>query len=190
MVFDSGLATTFTLDPLSLLTVPVHLTWLASGEDRGLFRDGIRLLEALRRVSIDLPCTPNAAACRLCGSARLIRTPGNLHRRGTCPAGRRVHPKLWVLRFVHPDRSDHVLLRLGVLSRNLTGDRSWDLALQLEGSPSNKYVASNKELGELITKLPSFATDPVAAKARRQTKALPRMNSNGRASMFQDLGRT
>lgn len=173
MVFDSGLATTFTLDPLSLLTVPVHLTWLASGEDRGLFRDGIRLLEALRRVSDRF--TVYAQRGRMQAPAEAHALYGLLETsivEVRAPRGGAFHPKLWVLRFVHPDRSDHVLLRLGVLSRNLTGDRSWDLALQLEGSPSNKYVASNKELGELITKLPSFATDPVAAERRRQTKAL------------------
>ena len=48
------------------------------------------------------------------------------------PGGGAFHPKLWILRFVAPD-DDEVLLRLLVLSRNLTGDRSWDLSLRLRG---------------------------------------------------------
>lgn len=173
MVFASGLATTFTLDPLSLLTVPVHLAWLASGEDRGLFRDGIRLLEALRRVSDRF--TVYAQRGRMQAPAEAHALYGLLE---SCivevraPRGGAFHPKLWVLRFVHPERADHVLLRLGVLSRNLTSDRSWDLALQLEGTPGSKYVAANKELGELIAKLPSFATDHVTAKRHQQAEDL------------------
>jgi hypothetical protein len=46
-----------------------------------------------------------------------------------------------------------------VLSRNLTADRSWDLSLQLEGEVrrTGRYVAANRELGELIRDLPAMA---------------------------------
>ena len=50
MLLDAAIATTYTLDPVALLTVPLHLAWLASGEDKRLLGDGIRLFEALRRV--------------------------------------------------------------------------------------------------------------------------------------------
>ena len=51
MRFDTGLATTYSLDPTALLTVPIHLAWLASGQDKDLLADPIRMLEALRRVA-------------------------------------------------------------------------------------------------------------------------------------------
>ena len=50
MVFDRGLVTTYSLDLLALLTVPLHLTWLAGGADAALLSDGVRLLEGMRRV--------------------------------------------------------------------------------------------------------------------------------------------
>ena len=53
------------------------------------------------------------------------------------PTGGVFHPKMWVLRFVDPDDPGKALLLLMILSRNLTADRSWDVALTLEGQPSS-----------------------------------------------------
>ena len=43
------------------------------------------------------------------------------------------HPKFWLLKF---SRQDEVRYRLVVLSKNITFDRSWDMALTLDGVPS------------------------------------------------------
>ncbi len=172
MIFDSGLTTTYTLDPLSLLTVPLHLAWLASGEDRSLLLDGIRLLEALQRVSSNL--TVYAQRGRMQAPSQAHALYGLLESaivEVRAPRGGAFHPKVWVLRFVRPD-SDEVLLRLAILSRNLTGDRSWDLALTLEGQPRGSYVAANRELGELIAKLPSFAAREVSPERTAQAEQL------------------
>ena len=42
------------------------------------------------------------------------------------------HPKFWLLKF---SRQDEVRYRLVVLSKNITFDRSWDMALTLDGEP-------------------------------------------------------
>lgn len=171
MVFDQGLATTFTLDPLTLLGVPLHLAWLASQEDRGVLADAIRLLEALQRVTkrltvfsdrgrIHVPGQANALFALLEETIVEVRAP-----RGGC-----FHPKLWLLRFVGADGS--VVLRLGVLSRNLTSDRSWDLSLVLEGTPKASYVAANRDIGELIAGLPGWAVCEVDAHRREQVEHL------------------
>jgi hypothetical protein len=146
MVFDQGLATTFTLDPVTLLGVPLHLTWLASQQDSSILTNTIQLLESLQRVSkrltvfadrgrMHVPAQANALFALLEDAIIEVRAP-----RGGC-----FHPKIWLLRFVDADGA--VLLRLGVLSRNLTSDRSWDLSLVLEGTPKRSYVAANREFG-------------------------------------------
>ena len=141
MVFDHGLATTYTLDLVTLLSVPLHLTWLANGGDTLLEKDGIQLFEGLKRVSnsltvytdrghIQIPARPNALYSLLESCVTEVRAPN----------GGAFHPKIWLLRFKDEKNEDNVLLRMGILSRNLTSDASWDLALQVEGRPSSRNV--------------------------------------------------
>jgi len=126
-VFDQALATTYSLDPATLLSLPTHLA-LADRSSTATI-DPIRLLESLRRLSD----------------------------RGA------FHPKIWVLRFVQPDLDNEPpLIRLLILSRNITYDRSWDISLQLEGQPQGRYIAANRPIGELIKALPSMAVHPVS----------------------------
>ena len=65
---------------------------------------------------------------------------------------------MWALRF-KPVRADEpVRLRLLVLSRNLTRDRSWDIALTLDGVVAKRPQALNRPLVDFIRRLPDLAT--------------------------------
>lgn len=164
MVLDSALATTYTLDPLTLLTMPLHLAWLASGEDKSLLSDGIRLYEALRRIGENLTVYADRGRIQAPAQAHPLYSllePMIVEVRA--PGGGAFHPKLWVLRFVRSGGESGVCIRLGVLSRNLTSDRSWDLSLLLEGQPGGRRIAANREIGEFIASLPKLATGPVPA---------------------------
>lgn len=179
MVFDEAIGTTFSLDPAMLLSVPVHLALL--GGDRGNpFRDGIAVLESVRRLSgritlyaqrgrLQVPSPPHVLYGLL--ESMVVEV--------VAPRGGVFHPKLWVMRFVDPVDPESVLIRLMVLSRNLTADRSWDVALTLEGCPSGRYRGENRALGELITKLPEMAFGEIdpdrAAQASRLGDELRRV---------------
>lgn len=65
------------------------------------------------------------------------------------------HPKIWLLRFTNDTRQ--VRYRLLVLSRNLTFDRSWDLAVALEGEVATESSRENDGLLELLQELAPFA---------------------------------
>jgi hypothetical protein len=125
-VFSSGMATTYTLDLTTLLSIPLNLA-LRSSEDRNaILQDGVALLEALRRTADTLSI--------FCQHGR-IGAPNLPHVlygllepcvvEVGAPNGGVFHPKLWLLRFARPGVPDDVILRLLVLSRNLTADRSW-----------------------------------------------------------------
>lgn len=75
----------------------------------------------------------------------------------TAPLGGVFHPKLWVLRFVSPGGAPSVLLRVLVLSRNLTNDRCWDVSLALEGTPTGMNRRDNEGLRDLVSSLPDMA---------------------------------
>ena len=173
MVFDEGLAATYSLDPLVLLTVPVHLAFLGHGSDQVL--DSLTALEAMRRLvgkitvyadlgRLQVPTRPHALYGLL--EPMIVEVEA--------PRGGAFHPKFWVLRFVDPDGQARPLLRLVILSRNLTADRSWDLALTLEGTPTRKHRAQNSGLGRLIEALPDYAQHTPAPERLSQATRLAR----------------
>ena len=157
MVFDEAIGTTFSMDPAVMLSVPVHLALLGGGQISPI-RDGIAALEAVRRFSdhitlycqrgrLQVPTPPHVLYGLLESMVVEVVAP----RRGV------FHPKVWLMRFTNPDEPGTVLLRFMVLSRNLTADRSWDIALTLEGRPTGRFRADNRSIGELIRRLPEMA---------------------------------
>lgn len=153
--FDFGVATTFSLDLGVLLGVPLHLA-LASTEDSAeLMRDPVILYETLQRVV---------------GRLRIYTQVGRMHAptgdhllfglleqcvlEVAAPRGGAFHPKIWVLRFADGDGT--YSYRLLVLSRNITADVSWDVALALEGRLS-ATPSPNGALISLIEALPVLA---------------------------------
>lgn len=170
-VFDEAIGTTFSLDPAVLLTVPVHLA-LLGGKQGADLHDGLAVLEAVRRLADRItvyaqrgrflvPEPPNP----LYGLLESMAVEVNPRRGGV------FHPKLWLLRYV-ATTGDNVLLRLLVSSRNITQDRSWDVALTLEGTPGGRSKVANRELADLIGALPALAVRNVGPGRSRQAERL------------------
>lgn len=172
-VFDAGVATTYSLDLETLLVLPVHLAWLAASDDVEAQRDQIRLLEGLRRsmgrltVFLDRGCmhVPKNA------NALIGLTEGMIHE-VSAPHGGAFHPKLWVLRFVPEEGEAPAFVRMLVLSRNLTDDRSWDINLCLEGIVSGGAKAVNREVAALLRVLPDWAHKPVPPERKATIESL------------------
>lgn len=157
--FKEALATTYSLDLETLLTVPLHLAlFSAEGDTDELLQDSVALLEALRRTTDHV--TVYAQGSRLMAPSQPNVLFGLLE---SCvvevdpPSKSGVfHPKLWLIRFEQPTTGSQ-RLRLLVLSRNITNDRSWDLALTLEGVPGDVSSDDNRALERLIERLPGLA---------------------------------
>ena len=106
-VFSAGLATTYSLDLTTLLSVPLHLALRSSDDRNAMLQDGVALLEALRRTTdklaifcqqgrISAPNLPHVLYGLLEASVIQVRAP----------QGGVFHPKLWVLRFNRPGNTD------------------------------------------------------------------------------------
>lgn len=174
--FDGGVATTFSLDLETLLTVPVYLALYSAPDIRDVLASPVAILEAIERTSQKLAIFVQGGCIhaaekqpRLCGLLESMTIEVSAPRGGT------FHPKLWLLRF--KPQTDGVagpLLRLLVLSRNLTRDRSWDIVLRLDGELGRRNVAANRPLARLIAALPDLALKPdaVSASARELTGEL------------------
>lgn len=166
---DRAIGSTFSLDLLALLTVPLSFTLFGwEQEDGAPAADPLTLFEGLRRFSERMTVFCQAGQISVPQSGPLIL--GYLEDsvvEVVPPTRDRIfHPKVWVLRLVSEDGP--TLYRLLVASRNLTFDRSWDTLLVLEGAVSDTRSANpvNRPLQHFVESLPGLALRTVPPHAR------------------------
>jgi hypothetical protein len=75
------------------------------------------------------------------------------------PMGGAFHPKLWVMRFVDA-ATNRSMLRIAILSRNLTADRSWDLGIVVDSRGASSSRKAN-DISDLLRILPSWSPRPL-----------------------------
>ncbi|MYH15964.1 MAG: hypothetical protein F4149_12395 [Gammaproteobacteria bacterium] len=159
---DLAVLTTYTLDLEALLAVPLAvLAHSDAGVDQ-LLEDPLLILQGLReagdRIHVFVDETGIAVPRR---QRELYATLENSVHPVRTPFGGVFHPKVWVARFVSLEDNGDALLRVAVLSRNLTFDRSWDVALASEVKPGRRRVTASGPLGRLIGELVNLSTMPI-----------------------------
>lgn len=165
---EHAVITTYSLDLDVILALPLAVLAQSDQGIEELLADPMLTLEALREAgqrldifvdesSIGVPRTHRALYAMLEDSVH----PTRARNEGA------FHPKLWVVRF--GSESEAPLLRVAVLSRNLTYDRSWDIALVSEASPeSRSALEPSQALGDLLSTLPNLAIHGIdSAKTER-----------------------
>lgn len=173
-VFDTAVATTFSLDFETALAVPVSLALFAAENREDILTHPLALLEGAERIAgrllvftdaghIQAHTRPHSRLCSLL--ERIIVEVA-------APNGGAFHPKIWALRFKPLRSEESTRLRLLVLSRNLTRDRSWDIALTLDGVVAKRPLALNRPLADLIRRLPDLATAGLPDGARDLTEEI------------------
>ena len=171
--FDRAVGTTFTLDLMALLAVPLAFTFRDAhdGDDR-LAEDPLALLESARQHAgnIILFChgghtaVPKEGVTALAFLEQSVVTAFPPQANGDWAT---FHPKLWVLRYTAEDGS--VRYRLVCQSRNLTFDKSWDTTLALDGELDQERTRGfgvNRPLADFIRNLPDLAARPVSKEQR------------------------
>lgn len=150
--FDAAAATTFTLDLTATLIPALAFT---SYSYSGSSADPIALLEAIRATGdrLDVFCQGgNIAAPSHVPDLLAFLEP--LVHEVKRPRGGLFHPKIWFVRYV--DDAGKASYRLFVLTRNLSNDRSWDLAVRLDSaSLSDEEHEANAPLADLLASLPA-----------------------------------
>ena len=158
---DFAVLTTYTLDLEALLVLPLSVLAHPDGGLDELLADPLRLHQAIRdagdrvhafvdETGIGIPRSARPLYSMLESSVHPVRAPG----RGA------FHPKVWVARFTAKDETAEDLLRVAILSRNLTFDRSWDVALASEAPPGRgRRVSASRPLGDFLRELPNLATE-------------------------------
>jgi len=173
---DQALATTYTLDLASLLLAPLTMTLYNCGSRQEQGLQPLQTLDALRRTSqrlaifcergcIKVPSVDQPLYSYL-EPAVVEVLPEDAH--GT------FHPKIWLMRFEKADGAE-VLYRYACLSRNLTFDRSWDVALVLEGRYNTRRTRAyprNRPLSNFLLQLPGLAVEGLSKSAAQVTEQI------------------
>jgi len=167
---DRAVATTYSLDLLSLLMTPLSLALFSAESPRQIWNNPAAVTESLRKTSdklsvfcqqgqIKIPIKDNKLYNYLEPIVHDVQPPKE---NGV------FHPKIWVLRFVCPGEAPYY--RFLCLSRNLTFDNSWDTLLSLEGElrEDRSYAfANNHPLGDFIAVLPELAVHELNERVKK-----------------------
>jgi hypothetical protein len=162
-----GIATTFSLDLVSALTAP-----LAFASHRlGSGQDPLAVLEAVRLASnrLDIFCQAGAVTVPARYSELLASLEEMVHPVRSPHPGGLFHPKIWLLEF---SDGTETMFRFLCASRNLTGDRSWDVVVRLDGTRGSRPHAGNRPLRDLTLSLPGWAIQPLPSGRVERLQAL------------------
>ena len=183
--FDCAVALTYSLNLDMLLAVPLHLLLHAGDRpDSELLADPVALLYGLRQTTDRITIFHQRDGIHPPRRSNVLYSmlEDSLH--AAAPRGRGIfHPKVWVLRFLpvddgNADGEAGRLIRLAVMSRNLTGDHSWDVSVMAQGHPRGDAVPENAELATLFRALPDMSP------------TLPRDRADQIDSLADDVERT
>lgn len=149
---ERAVATTYSLDLVTLLSIPVAL-YYQKNLDGKITEDRMDIFDAIQKSSdtitvycqkgkIKVPAEYNRMLSFVEDSVIEILPNTNF---------KSFHPKIWVIRFKNAKKE--ILYRVLVLSRNLTFDRSYDIAFSLEGFVGNKENPKSIPLCDYLTHL-------------------------------------
>jgi hypothetical protein len=156
---DCAVGTTFSLDLLTALTIPLGFAVHDWTDDNGAALDPLAALEAIRRYSEKLTIFCEAGQIKLPREYRTLITWLEPALSEVQPRDEKgvFHPKVWVLRFVN--ETGPILYRVLCLSRNLTFDRCWDVATTMDGELIDRDlgIRDNHPLADFVAALPKMA---------------------------------
>ena len=153
---DMAVATTYSLDLFALLSIPVALFY-SSEMDAEVKETRMDILDAIQKTGDSLKV--------YCQRGK-IGKPKNINKLiasiedciyEILPGEERMsfHPKIWVIRYTGP--GSEVLYRVIILSRNLSLDRSYDVAFFLEGHKTRNKQEKNNPLVDYVKYLSSLS---------------------------------
>jgi PLD-like domain len=168
-----GIATTFTLDLTSALSVPLAFAAHRVRESR----DPIAILDAVRKAADKIDVFAQAGQVfepRVTSDLYALLEP-MIHPARAPRPGMLFHPKVWVLEYADGDARS---FRMLCASRNLTNDRSWDLVVRLDGMATDESMEQSAPLAEFVRALPAMAVLPLPH--RREARIMELANAIAR----------
>lgn len=165
---DAAVGTTFTLSLEAALVVPLAFaSFRLSGTS-----DPVAVMEAVRSASdrVDVFCQAGQMTVPQQANGLFAFLEPMVHEVRRPRPGHLFHPKVWFLRYTADDEPPW--LRLLCMTRNLTDDASWDLAVRLDADEGNRTYSGNRPLARFIESLPAMRTTSLEPEREARIRAL------------------
>ena len=171
---DFAVGTTYSLNLDALVGASLALG-LSEETDSELMKNPVCLLEALRSTgdSVALFCEggqihmPNQVTPLYILLEKMVFSV-KTQKRKRIAAYPSFHPKFWLIRYKNND--GHLRYRVIVLSRNLTFDRSWDIAFYMDGYITENATDKNEPVCDFLRYL--IAQVPATENGREKKKKI------------------
>ena len=164
--FDFCIGTTYSLDLDALVSICLAMG-LSEDTDRACMKDPVYILKALRDIGNRIVLFCEAGQIHAPHEQRpLYALLEQVVHQVSLPAKREgayypsFHPKTCLIRYVNED--DEVMYRFIVMSRNLTFDRSWDVAFYMDGQVRKRKCKKSDPLIDFVGFLRSQLIDDKA----------------------------
>ncbi|MCE7792205.1 phospholipase D family protein [Salipaludibacillus sp. CUR1] len=162
--------TTYSLDLEALVGIPMSM-FLSEEMESSFLENPIAVLEGLRRSADKFILFSEAGQTKVPQNSNLVfsllETSVN---EIALKSEKSFHPKIWLIKF--KNESNEILYRLIVLTRNLTFDRSWDMAIALDGKMNKEKTSKNRPIADFFAFLLSYVNN------NRQKKEINAMISD------------
>lgn len=159
---EFAVGTTYSLDLEAMFGVPLAL-FFTEEMDGALLQNPIYVLEGLRKGADKIALFCEGGQIKVPKTSVVFALLENSVFQVTLQNENSFHPKVWLIKYV--DSKGKALYRFVILSRNLTFDRSWDVAVVLEGEVSEQATRKNHPLIDFLRFLQARTT--LAAKKER-----------------------
>lgn len=174
---ECAIGCTFTLDLVSLLSIPLAVGRFAAVDGGPHEADPLELLASIERCADKITVFHQAGLIRAPDRHRELLTLVEGSLVGVAlPRASLFHPKVWVVRYAAGGSKEHH--RVVVLSRNLVPDRCWDTMVVLEGRTTRRTVSESGPLRDFLrwlSRRPGLSDD-----RRSKIEALARSVANAR----------
>ena len=167
-----AIGTTYSLDLETLMSVCIALG-IQESTDSTLTKNPFAILKSLQGLSEKLlifceagqiaPMPPEKSPLMLMLDKVIVPVKLKAIKGKVIPS---FHPKTWTLQY--EDADGNQCFRFIVLSRNLTFDRSWDVAVSLEGKLTGGRHKSSYPIADFLTYLKYNALEGVSMKTEKR----------------------
>lgn len=149
--FEQAVATTYSADLSTLLSLPIALVFAHTLEG-DVAETRFQLLDAIKRFASQATIYHQKGQLHVPTKLSFLHAFLEDALVDVLPndAFTAFHPKIWIIKYVERENDSSSLFRVLVLSRNLTFDRSWDVAACVEGCPGEKIRESNRPLADFV----------------------------------------
>ncbi len=168
---DFALGATYSLDLETLLAAPAAFALQTVDVEDLAQLDALALLDSVRRNAKRIFVVHQAGQMSVPNNHRLFAFLEGSVAAVTPQRGGVFHPKFWVLRYVDAE-SGAQRHRVIIASRNITGDRSWDVVLRLDSRDETDERADLSGLSQLIRALPEITTQKISTSRHEELEQL------------------